>query len=196
MNKSIDFYFDFISPYAYLAHKRITKIENLEKIKFNYKPILLGGLHNLRSITPAAFIEAKKKFTINDCQLVAKKFKIKFKFNDKFPINSLSLMRGILIIDQNKRKKYIEKFFDAYWSLNLDLSNNKVKEKILKELNINCDQFFKKINDPITKDLLKDLTQEAYNKEVFGAPTFTLNKKLFWGQDRLDYVLDEYKKSI
>ena len=56
MTKSIDFYFDCISPYAYLAHKRIINIEKSEKIKFVYKPILLGGLHNLRKITPAAFI--------------------------------------------------------------------------------------------------------------------------------------------
>ena len=87
MNSHIDFYYDFVSPYTYLAHKRIKKIEKFEKIKFIYKPILLGGLHNLRKITPAAFIEAKKKFTINDCQLIAKKFNIKFKFNEKFPIN-------------------------------------------------------------------------------------------------------------
>jgi 2-hydroxychromene-2-carboxylate isomerase len=172
------------------------KIEKLEKIKFIYKPILLGGLHNLSKITPPAFIEAKKNFMINDCQLVAKKFNISFKFNDKFPINSLSLMRGLLATDENKRKKYIQSFFDAYWSLNLDLSNNEIIEKILKELNIDCKFFFEKINEQKIKNLLKQLTQDAFDKEIFGAPTFILNKKLFWGQDRLNYVLDEYKSSI
>ena len=196
MTSHIDFYYDFVSPYTYLAHKRIRKIEKFEKIKFIYKPILLGGLHNLRKITPAAFIEVKKKFTVNDCQLVAKKFNIKFKFNEKFPINSLSLMRGVLVIDENKRKQYVENFFDAYWSLNLDLSSNEVIEKILKELNIDCEYFFKKINEQKIKDLLKKLTQEAFEKEIFGAPTFTVNNKLFWGQDRLDYALDEYRSSI
>ncbi len=196
MTNQIEFYFDFVSPYTYLAHKRVMMIEKLEKIKFIYKPILLGGLHNLRKITPAAFIEAKKKFTINDCELVAKKFNIKFKFNKKFPINSLKLMRGVLIVDQNVRKKYIENFFDAYWSLNLDLSDEEITKKILRKLDIDCDFFFKKINEQKVKDLLKKLTQEAFDKEIFGAPTFTVNKKLFWGQDRLDYALDEYKKSI
>ncbi len=196
MNKSIEFYFDFISPYTYLAHKRILEIEKLEKIKFIYKPILLGGLHNLRKITPAAFIEAKKKFTIYDCEMVAKKFNIKFKFNESFPINSLSLMRGILVIHENKIKKYIEKFFEAYWELNLNLSNKKITEKILGELNINSEEFFKKINDQKTKDLLKKLTQDAFDKEIFGAPTFIVNNKLFWGQDRLNYALEEYKNFI
>ena len=196
MINEIDFYFDFISPYTYLAHKRIIEIEKSEKIKFVYKPILLGGLHNLRKITPAAFIEAKKKFTVHDCQMVAKKFKINFKFNDKFPINSLYLMRGVLVIEEDKVNKYIDNFFNAYWSLNLDLSNDEVVGNILDKLNIDRKIFYEKINDQKIKDLLKHLTQEAYDREIFGAPTFSVNKKIFWGQDRLDYALDELKNSI
>ena len=196
MTKSIDFYFDFISPYAYLAHKRIINIEKIEKIKFVYKPILLGGLHNLRKITPAAFIEAKKKFTVHDCKMVAKKFQIEFKFNDKFPINSINLMRGILTVDENIKKKYINDFFNAYWSLNLDLSNEKTVKKILNNLNIDPNSFFEKITEQRIKDKLKKLTQESFDKDIFGAPTFIVNNKLFWGQDRLDYALDECKNSI
>ena len=196
MNNSIEFYFDFVSPYTYLAHKRITEIEKIEKIKFIYKPILLGGLHNLGKITPAAFIEAKKKFTIRDCQMVADKLNIKFKFNDNFPINSLSLMRGVLVIEKNKVKKYIEKFFEAYWELNLDLSVKEIVSEILEKLDISSEDFFNKINDQKIKDLLKKLTQDAFDKEIFGAPSFVVNKKIFWGQDRLDYALNEYKNSI
>ncbi len=196
MTKSIDFYFDFISPYAYLAHKRIINIEKIEKIKFVYKPILLGGLHNLRKITPAAFIEAKKKFTVHDCKMVAKKFQIEFKFNDKFPINSIKLMRGILTVDENIKKKYINDFFNAYWSLNLDLSNEETVKKILNNLNIDPNSFFEKITEQRIKDKLKKLTQESFDKDIFGAPTFIVNNKLFWGQDRLDYALDESKNSI
>ena len=196
MTKSIDFYFDFISPYSYLAHKRIINIEKIEKIKFVYKPILLGGLHNLRKITPAAFIEAKKKFTVHDCKMVAKKFQIEFKFNDKFPINSINLMRGILTVDENIKKKYINDFFNAYWSLNLDLSNEKTVKKILNNLNIDPNSFFEKIAEQRIKDKLKKLTQESFDKDIFGAPTFIVNNKLFWGQDRLDYALDECKNSI
>ena len=196
MTRSIDFYFDFISPYAYLAHKRIINIEKIEKIKFVYKPILLGGLHNLRKITPAAFIEAKKKFTVHDCKMVAKKFQIEFKFNDKFPINSINLMRGILTVDENIKKKYINDFFNAYWSLNLDLSNEETVKKILNNLNIDPNSFFEKIAEQRIKDKLKKLTQESFDKDIFGAPTFIVNNKLFWGQDRLDYALDECKNSI
>ena len=196
MTKLIEFYFDFVSPYSFLAYKQISKIEKEMNIKFNYKPILLGGLHNLRKITAPAFIEGKKKYMIDDCKMIAKKFDIKFQFNQNFPINTVSLMRGILTIDEEKKKKYLESFFDAYWSSNLDLSNKDIVKKILEKLNIDSKHFFKKINEDEIKNLLKKFTQEAYDKEIFGAPTFIVNNKLFWGQDRLDYALDEYKNSI
>ena len=193
MNKFIDFYFDFISPYSYLAHKRIRKIQKEEKIKFNYKPILLGGLHNLAGITAPALIKSKKRFLIDDCEMVAKKFKIDFKFNEKFPINSLSLMRGILIINDDIKDLFIDRFFDAYWSLNSDLENKEIVGEILKKINIDPVFFYQNITKQEIKDNLKNITQQAFDKKIFGAPSFIVNNKIFWGQDRLDYALDEFK---
>ncbi len=194
MTKEIEFYYDIVSPYTYLAYKRITEIEKTSNIKFIYKPILLGGLHKLSNITAAAFIESKKKYTMQDCKIIAEKFKIKFKFNDKFPISSLNIMRGVLVIDDSKKKNYIDKFFNAYWCNNVDLSNESEIIKLLDILEIDYDKHNKKINDKRTKDLLKNLTNEAFKKEVFGAPTFIVNGKIYWGQDRLDFAIDEYNK--
>ena len=194
MNNSIEFYFDFISPYSYIAHKRCLNIEKEKKIKFLYKPILLGGLHNLAKITAPGLIKSKIKYLKDDCDLVSKKFNINFKFNKKFPINSLDIMRGILVINKNKKRDYINKFFDAYWYLNKDLSQKKQIIKILNELKIDKNNFFLMIKDIKIKKDLKKLTNEAYLKNVFGAPTFIVNKKMFWGQDRLEYALDEILK--
>jgi len=194
MTKEIEFYYDIVSPYTYLAYKRIIEIEKSSNIKFIYKPILLGGLHKLSNITAAAFIESKKKYTMQDCKIIAEKFKIKFKYNDKFPISSLNIMRGVLVIDDSKKKNYIDKFFNAYWCNNVDLSNESEIIKILDILEIDYDKHNKKINDKRTKDLLKNLTNEAFKKEVFGAPTFIVNGKIYWGQDRLDFAIDEYNK--
>ena len=192
MIKSIEFYYDFISPYSFVAHKRIRNIEKKENINFIYKPILLGGLHNLAGITAPAFINSKKKFIYQDCNMVAKKFNINFKFNDKFPINSLNLMRGVLVINKELKNKYIDFFFDAYWSSNIDLSDESNIKNILSKIQINTNNFFNDIKKQETKNLLKKLTKEAYDKEIFGAPSFIVNNKLFWGQDRLDYVVDEF----
>ena len=73
MNRSIDFYFDVMSPYAFIAHKKIEKIHKSKKILFNYKPILLGGLHKLAGITAPAFNKFKMIYMRNDCDLVTKK---------------------------------------------------------------------------------------------------------------------------
>ena len=194
MSKSIDFYFDFISPYSFLAHKRIRQIKKAENIKFTYKPILLGGLHNLIGITAPAFINSKAKFMLRDCKMVSKKFNIKFKFNPLFPINSLNLMRGLLSVKNGLKNTYIDFFFDAYWQDALNLNEEKIIFSILKKIKINKRNFLKNINDQKIKDKLKQLTQYAYEKDIFGAPTFVVNKKIFWGQDRLNYALEEYNK--
>ena len=195
MTKSIEFYFDFVSPYSFLAHKKIRKIENNENIKFIYKPILLGGLHNLIGITAPAFINPKAKFMIRDCKMVAKKFNIKFTFNALFPINSLNLMRGFLSINSDKKNTYVDNFFDAYWQDGLNLNEEKIIISLLKKCKINKDDFRRKIKDPKIKNKLKKLTHEAFKKDIFGAPTFVVNKKIFWGQDRLEYAIEEYKES-
>ena len=191
MSSYIDFYFDIISPYSYIAHKKIQKIKENQKVIFNYKPILLGGLHNLAGINAPAFNKYKIKNMQNDCELVSKKNNIAFKWNLKFPINSLSIMRGYISVNDNQKEKYLNIFFDAYWRDNLDLSSEKEFSKLLETLKIDNEFFFDKIKQQSTKDELKKLTNDAFDKEVFGAPTFIVNKKIFWGQDRLDYAIEE-----
>ena len=191
MSSHIDFYFDIISPYSYIAHKKIQKIKEQQKIIFNYKPILLGGLHNQAGISAPAFNKYKMKNMQSDCELVSKKNNISFKWNSKFPINSLSIMRGYLSVEDSQKEDYLNIFFNAYWRDNLDLSSEKEFSKLLENLKIDSKIFFGKISQQSIKDTLKKFTNDAFEKEVFGAPTFIVNKKNFWGQDRLEYALEE-----
>jgi 2-hydroxychromene-2-carboxylate isomerase len=194
MNKSIDFYFDFISPYSYLAHKKILIIKEKKVITFNYKPILVGGLHNLQGITAPAFIKPKLKHMISDCDLIAKKNHFDFMWNSKFPIDSLIIMRGYLFISDDVKNFYLDVMFDAYWKNNLDISNELIVIDLLKKCKIDSDSFFKSINNSRIKNQLKNFTKEAHDKEIFGTPTFVVNDKIFWGQDRLEFALEEYNK--
>ena len=196
MIKSFDFFFDFTSPYSYLAHKQIRNIEKQYKIDINYMPILLGGLHNLAEIEAPVLIPSKAKFMIKDCKLFAEKLNIKFKFNSYFPIQSLNLMRGVLIArKENKTSLYIDKFFDACWKDGLNLNNQNIVNKILEDLNFNIETFKLKISEQKIKDELKKRTKDAFLKGVFGAPSFIINNKMFWGQDRLEFVLKEAQKN-
>ena len=192
MSNQIDFYFDIISPFSFIAHKKIKKIIDHKKITFNYKPVFLGGLHKLAEIDAPAFNKYKIKILQSDCELVAEKKNISFIWNSKFPISSLYLMRGYLHIDDNKKNDYLDAFFDAYWRDNLDLSDEIVITKILNHLNIDSKKFFEGINNQLVKNKLKELTSDAFKKELFGVPTFVANNKIFWGQDRLEYAVEEF----
>ena len=195
MIKSFDFYFDFVSPYSFLAHKQIKKIENQNSIKVRYKPILLGGLHNLHGIKAPAFIPAKAKHMIRDCKLIAEKNKIKFKFNSYFPIRSLTLMRGVLIAEEdNYKSHYIDIIFNAIWQDGLNMNDENILQKILKNLNVNPKTFLLRAASASIKESLKKRTNEAYEKGIFGAPSFVSNNKVFWGQDRIEFALNEANK--
>ena len=192
MTKSIEFYFDFISPYSYLAYQKLKTLNKDNFFKIIYKPILLGGLHNLGGITAPAFNVRKMKNMKDDCRLIADKNKIQFQWNENFPINSLYLMRGYLVIDENLKKKFFEVCFDYYWKENIDISDKENVIKILDICSVNKINFFKDIENNKVKDELKKITNHAFEKDIFGAPTFVVNNKIFWGQDRLEYALDEY----
>ena len=195
MIKSFDFYFDFISPYSFLAHKEIQKIEKKNSIKIRYRPILLGGLHNLHGIKAPAFIPAKAKHMIRDCKLIAEKNKINFKFNSYFPIRSLNLMRGVLVAEEDNIKSYyIDSIFNAIWQDGLNMNDENIIQKVLKNLNINPKTFLLRVLSSSIKDSLRKKTTEAYEKSIFGAPTFVSNNKIFWGQDRIEFVLNEASK--
>ena len=194
MIKSIDFYFDFISPYSYLAHKKIQIIKKEKNINFIYNPILVGGLHNLPGITAPAFIKSKLSYMISDCNLIAKKNNFAFIWNSKFPINSLNVMRSYLFIDTNVKELYLNTIFDAYWKDNLDISNEKILLSLFKKCKIDTDTVLDGIKNANIKNELINVTKKAHDKEIFGVPTYAVNDKIFWGQDRLEFALDEYNK--
>tara|TARA_B100000700_G_C15050694_1_gene860136 strand:+ start:2055 stop:2642 length:588 start_codon:yes stop_codon:yes gene_type:complete len=195
MNKSLEFYFDFSSPYAYLGYKDMKKIEKKNSINIKYMPIFLGGLHNSVGITPAAFIKLKSKYMIEDTKIVSKKKNIKFIFNSYFPIKTVNFMRGVIIAEnENFEKLYIEKIFNAIWKDGLNMNDDIVIDKVLKNLDLNPKNFLTKISNPKVKQKLRDLTRQAQDIGIFGAPTFAVGKKIFWGQDRLMYALEELKK--
>ena len=195
MIKPFEFYFDFISPYSFLAHKQIKKIEANENVKIKYIPILLGGLHNLHGIKAPAFIPAKAKHMIRDCKLIAEKNEIRFKFNYYFPIRTLNLMRGVLVAEEdNIQSYYIDSIFNTIWQDGLNMNDEIIVEKVLKNLNVNPKTFFLRSTSSLVKESLRKKTSEAYEKGIFGAPTFIANNKIFWGQDRIEFALKEASK--
>ena len=104
-------------------------------------------------------------------------------------------MRGVIIAEKdNIEKIYIEKIFDAIWKDGLNMNDPEVINKVLKNIDLNPELFLSKAKDQKNKDMLRKLTDQALKKEIFGVPTYVINKKIFWGQDRLSYAVDEIDK--
>jgi len=195
MNKNLEFYFDFVSPYSFIAHKKIKKLIKNNSFVVTYKPILLGGLHNLHGIKAPAFVPSKARFMIRDCKMIAERNNFKFKFNSYFPIKTTNLMRGVFIAEEDNFKNfYIDNIFNAIWVDGLNMNDQNIIDHILKNLGINPKTFYLRSTTELTKNTLKEKTNDAFERGIFGAPTFFVNKKIFWGQDRLEYAIDEYQR--
>ena len=159
-------------------------------------PILLGGLLKLSGIKANVDIPIKGKYMIRDCKLWAEKNNIHFKFNSYFPITTLNLMRCVLVSEKKGfEQNFINKVFDAMWRDGLNLNDSAIVEKLLKNLDINPKTFLMEASDQKIKDDLRRRTDEAHKKGIFGAPSFIVNNKMFWGQDRLEFVINEAKKT-
>ncbi|WP_440695126.1 2-hydroxychromene-2-carboxylate isomerase [Candidatus Pelagibacter sp. HIMB109] len=193
--KKIDFYFDISSPYSYLAHEQIKRFEKENKIKVNYMPILLGGIHQLANITAPGLNPSRAKHMIKDLKICADWFKVKFQFNRYFPLKTVNIMRGALVAEKEGFLiNYVDQFYKAAWVDSLNLNDGKILERFIKNMDINPKSFIEKLSDQKIKDDLKTKTSNAFKKGVFGAPTFIVGSKMFFGQDRLEFVFREAKK--
>jgi len=132
---------------------------------------------------------------IKDCKLCAEKNNIDFKFNNYFPIVTLNLMRCVLIAEKKGFAKiFINKVYDSIWKDGLNLNDQSIVHKLIKNLDLNPEIFLTESIDQNNKDELRKRTDEAFEKGVFGSPSFIVNNKIFWGQDRLEFVINEAKK--
>ena len=104
-------------------------------------------------------------------------------------------MRGVFVADEDNFKSYyIDSIFNAIWQDGLNMNDESIIQKILKNLDINPKTFLLRVASSSIKDMLKQKTNEAYEKGIFGAPSFVSNNKIFWGQDRIEFALNEASK--
>ena len=104
-------------------------------------------------------------------------------------------MRGVLVAEEDNIKSYyIDSIFNTIWQDGLNMNDETIIQKVLKNLNVNPKTFFLRATSSLIKDKLRKKTSDAYKIGVFGAPTFVSNNKIFWGQDRIEFVLNEARK--
>ncbi|MDP2366662.1 2-hydroxychromene-2-carboxylate isomerase [Rhodoferax sp.] len=191
MRKQVEFFFDFGSPYTYLAYHQLPKIAAKRNATVVWRPMLLGGVFQATGNHSPIEIPAKGRYSLIDLQRWAKHFGVPMTMNPHFPINTLTLMRGAVAMQGRSEaefQRYLATIFAAMFERPRNLGQAEEVTTVLHENGFDLVQFQRLVSDPAVKEQLKRTTEEAVARGVFGAPTFFVGEQMFWGQDRLDFV--------
>ena len=200
MTKTVDFYFDFASPNAYLSHQVVPGIEERTGTKFNYIPVLLGGIFKATNNKPPmeAFFGILNK---NEYQSVEmKRFQErhginKFKMNPHFPVMSLQIIRGAVGAQQDGYlDKYIDEVLKHMWEEPKKMDDPEVIKEAFTESGFDADRLMNQMQDPDIKAQLIENTEKAVKRGTFGIPTFFVGDDIYFGKDTLWQVEEALAK--
>ncbi len=190
MSKTLEFYFDFGSPTAYLAHKRLQQLREQYGLEVRYQPMLLGGVFKATSNTSPVAIPAKGKYMLeHDLPRFARRYGVAINFNPHFPINTLNLMRGAIAAQRlDCLDDYLNAVFDAVWVEEKNMGEPDIVSQALTEAGLDAAALLSLSQDPEIKAELIANTEAAVERGVFGAPTLFMDDDMYFGQDRLDFI--------
>src|SRR5712672_584018 len=188
------FLFDFGSPNAFLSHEAIPAIEKRTGAKFEYVPILLGGIfkatNNRSPAETLAGIKNKREFHALETERFVKRFGVKpYVWNPFFPVNTLNLMRAAVAAQlEGVFEKYVEAAFHHMWVEPKKMNDPAVAAQALSASGLDAAKLFARAQDPDVKAKLIENTQGAVERGAFGSPTFFVGKEMFFGKEQLREV--------
>jgi 2-hydroxychromene-2-carboxylate isomerase len=189
MPKTVEFFYDFTSPTAYLAWARLPSILQRTGAKVVYRPMFLGGVMQTTGNRPPGMVEAKGKWMQADLERWARRFNTPFKRNPHFPMMTLMVQRAAQEwVTRPDFENYLAGIFNAAWQNQKNIADKAALTEILTSAGFSPDEFFAAAENPANKEKLKTTTDEAVARGVFGAPTFFVGDEMHFGQDRLDFV--------
>jgi len=187
--KSVEFFFDIVSPASYLAWTQIPKLEAETGAEIIYRPMFLPGIFEKAGSNTPITVPAKAKWIFEDFKRYAKRYDVPFVMNDKFPLSSVYAMRGLNNFRNHASlKKLGDGFYRAMWVENQDINDPEIIIRIVNEAEIDANEYQAAMNNSDNKKALIDVTDEAVSRGVFGAPTFFVGDEMHFGQDRFDFV--------
>jgi 2-hydroxychromene-2-carboxylate isomerase len=187
----VEFHFDFGSPNAYLAHLVIPEVEQRTGAKFEYVPVLLGGVYKLTgNRSPGeslAGIKNKPDYERLETARFVKRHGItRFQHNPFFPVNTLTIMRGAIAAQRlGVFERYVGEIYRRMWSEPKKLDDPAVLRAALLESGFDAERFGALVQDAEVKARLIDNTERSVARGTFGSPTFFVGDEIFFGKDRL-----------
>ena len=183
---SVEFLFDYASPYSFLANEALGA--KLPGIEIDYRPVYLRGFDAFAKSIP--FTPAKLAYTITDLRRCAAEQKLELRVPATFPINGLYALRGAIAAQRAGRfTAYHRAVFEAAWQRGRDISTKESFLALATELGFA--DIAAQIDDTSIKDELRANTDAAIKRGAFGLPTFFVGAEMFWGHDRMDQVARE-----
>ena len=188
------FLFDFGSPNAFLSHRAIPAIEQRTGVKFEYVPVLLGGIfkatNNRSPAETLAGIRNKREFMQLETDRFLRRFNVKpYVWNPHFPVNTLMLMRGAVAAQaEGVFETYVEAAFHHMWEAPKKMDDPEVIGTALTSSGLDAAKLFARAQEPEIKNRLMENTQDAVERGAFGSPTFFVGEEMFFGKEQLREV--------
>ena len=198
---AVEFHFDFGSPNAYLAHLVVPEIEKRTGAKFEYVPILLGGVFKLtNNRSPAESMRGIKnrlEYEELERQRFVRRHAItRFSFNPFFPVNTLLIMRGAVAAQlEGVFDRYVDEVFRHMWAEPKKMDDPEVVRVVLEQSGLNAAALLARTQEPAVKDRLLKNTEASVARGAFGSPTFFVGSEIFFGKDRLRDVEEELARA-
>ena len=189
----MEFYFDLGRHATYLAYTQLPKICAQTDSQLIYVPFLLGGVFKATGNASPATIPAKGRYMFIDLDRYAKRYGVPLTINPHFPINTLVLMRavtGVQLRQPERFAAFIDCLFKALWIDGRNLNDPATVGAVLSENGFDPQEILALSAEEEVKNALKDTTEKAVQRGVFGAPSMFVDGQLFFGQDRLDFVVE------
>lgn len=188
---AIDFYFDFSSPYGYLAATRIEALAARHQRRVNWCPILLGPMFKAAGTAPLISVPLKGPYSARDLLRTARFLKIKYTLPTSFPIGTQNAARAFYWLkdrDEAKAQKFAIACYSTYFGHGIDISSAEKVAEIAAQMGEERADVLAATADPVIKERLKNEVDAALAKGVFGSPYIIVDGEPFWGNDRLDQV--------
>ncbi|RZG47053.1 2-hydroxychromene-2-carboxylate isomerase [Acinetobacter wuhouensis] len=189
--KQVEFYFDFGSPYSYVGFYRIQQIATQHQAEIIWKPMLLGGVFKATGNSSPMAVPAKARYSMIDLGRWSKLWNIPVQMNPYFPINTLNLMRlitAVQLYQPENFQKVLQGLFDAMFGQPKNLNDMNELVTLAQSLELDINQVQTWLADDQVKNQLKQVTEEAIERGVFGAPTWFVGDEMYWGVDHLHFV--------
>ena len=195
MAKALDFYFDFSSPYGYLASEQIETLAAKHGRTVNWHPILLGAVFKITGQVPLTMAPVKGDYATMDFARSAREHNIHFEMPASFPIGAIAASRASWWLLKHeeaavneKSAAFIRACYRAYFSEGRDITNVETLSDIATSMGIDAAAMVAACGEQAIKDLLRDQVNAAIERGVFGSPIFIVDDEMFWGHDRLEQV--------